>query len=366
MRSFVLQPWTTVRGTAGSPGVTSVTQDESDYLDLSEYADAAFWVDIAGLTQPAGGVVTLNLESSPSRDESSFQPIAPAITLALPSAAGAVAPTLVKTIRTPSTVALSRWTRWRINVPGATGQAWDATFRIRGSAGRSSFFVPTQIQNCLLWLRSDIGITTNPGNGRVSGWADQSGNSNHAAQSTAANQPAYAASQMNGLPALRGDGAAYYMKTSAFTLGAQATLITVVQPSAALGNSVRLLEQDYSQTYYLGADVVASPTKYKLIVNNGTLAATTVSEPSTTNHIVTGLYAPTTGRVYANGTLGGSDTFTAPSNLSQALYLMAAAAGGFLFTGYMAEVIAYNRALTAAELTQVHRYLGGRYGVPVP
>ena len=40
-----------------------------------------------------------------------------------------------------------------------------------------------------LWLRGDLGITLN-GND-VSAWADQSGNNNHATQSTAGNQPLY-------------------------------------------------------------------------------------------------------------------------------------------------------------------------------
>jgi len=357
MRSFLLQSWVTVRG--AGPNVLSVTQDESDWLDVGGYADASFIVEVSSLT----GTVVLNLEASPSRDEASFQAVAPPTTLSVQSSStGAVLPTLVKTVRASSTAPLARWLRWRLSAPAGSG-TWDATIRIRGAGGRSSFFTPLQFSGCALWLRSDLGITLGTG---VQNWADQSGNGNNAAQATGANQPPLVPNQMNGLPAIRGDGTNYWMATSPFTLGAQATLITVVQPSAALANSIRLLENDYSRSYYLGADVVPSPTKYKLIVNNGTAAATTVAEPTTTNHIVTGVYSPTTGSIYANGVIGGSATLTAPANLTLAMYLMAAAAGGFLFTGYMGEVIVYNRALTTVELTQVHRYLGARYGVVVP
>ena len=42
-------------------------------------------------------------------------------------------------------------------------------------------FEPTDIENCVIWLKGGTGITTD-GSGDITQWADQSGNSNHAAQ----------------------------------------------------------------------------------------------------------------------------------------------------------------------------------------
>ena len=42
MHSYILQDWITIRGAAG---VTTVTQSESGWLDLSPYQDLTFWID---------------------------------------------------------------------------------------------------------------------------------------------------------------------------------------------------------------------------------------------------------------------------------------------------------------------------------
>jgi hypothetical protein len=41
MHAFILQDWTTIRG-----GVTTVTQSEPDWLDLTPYQDIVFWIDV--------------------------------------------------------------------------------------------------------------------------------------------------------------------------------------------------------------------------------------------------------------------------------------------------------------------------------
>lgn len=55
MRDFVLQPWSRIGGSANA--VTNIIQDQRGWLDLSGCADAAFWVDVAAVTQPANAPV---------------------------------------------------------------------------------------------------------------------------------------------------------------------------------------------------------------------------------------------------------------------------------------------------------------------
>jgi hypothetical protein len=57
------------------------------------------------------------------------------------------------------------------------------------------------LQGLVLWLDAAKGVTKN-NNNQVSKWADQSGNSNDAAQGSSTLQPVYNASVINGLPAL--------------------------------------------------------------------------------------------------------------------------------------------------------------------
>lgn len=106
--------------------------------------------------------------------------------------------------------------RVKITLGGAAPSAY---VRVWATASPRIADVPPRLPGCLLWLRSDLGITLATGTSNVSAWADQSGNGNHAAQATGARQPAWTPGSINGIPTLNFDGTAQYMPTSAFTLG---------------------------------------------------------------------------------------------------------------------------------------------------
>jgi hypothetical protein len=366
MQGFVLTPWTTARS---APSIASFTQDEEEWIDLGTYGDCAFWVDVSELTNPtdSGGAtvpVKLVLETAPIPDETLFRPVAAPLTLAAKAT-----PTILKSVRTPTTAPLSRWVRWRLDATGAVNGTWSSTFRIRAVPGKSSFFNPSEILGCQLWLRGDLGITFN--GSAVSGWADQSGNGNNASQGTPAQQPQYSATAMNGFPAIHSDGAAGYMSTSSFTLGSDATLIVATQASSTTqGNAHRLLETGYDTAYFLGGGATTPTTIYKLIVNNS-VAPYGLAEGgtiATSNQIVTGVYNSSTtfGTLYVNGAQVGQDVFTAPASVSKPMFILTDAFGfGGYWNGYIGEVLVYNRALTSAELRRIHKYLGNRYGISV-
>ncbi len=343
------------------------------WLDLDSFGDATCWIDVSEVTPPAAGAsLQFAMETSPSPDDTYFSAMAPPLSFGAgaPFAQASTTPNVIRSAQSLTTNNLMRYLRWKIT-PSTTGP-WDLTFRVRVVANRSPAFVPTLLSGCIFWLRADIGITIGTGsaNTGVSGWKDQSGSGNDAAQATPANQPVYTPNAMNGLPALRMTAAnAQWMSTAAFTVGAAATLIAAVQPVASPQASyARLMEQDYSSTYFLGCDSVGS--SYKLIVNTntppyGVAGGGTITSGAPT--IVTGKYASPTGSLYVNGALVASDTFTAPTPTSQPLLISKDhAAAGEYWDGYIAELLIYNRALTKNEFTQVHRYLGARYSIVVP
>lgn len=358
MQGYVLAQWTTVQSS-----LTEFTQDEEEWLDLGNYGDCAFWLEVAELTTPGGGgTVKLALETAPLAEETLFQPVVPDVTLA-----ASLAPTIVKSVRTPTTAPLSRWLRWKLKAPGASS-TWSATFRIRAVPGKSSFFSPMDTSGCQLWLRGDLGVTFNGAN--VSAWADQSGNANNAAQGDPAAQPGWSATAMNGFPAITGDGTAKFMTTSSMTFGSDATLITAVRAASVPQTpGTRLVESRYDTSYYLGTDIPVG-TVYKLVVNNPTppYGVAEGGVIATRNQIVSGVYSSTTslGTLYLDGAFAAQDTFTAPSSVSTPLYVMRAFSyAGSFWNGYLGEVILYDRALDAAELLRVHKYLGNRYGVVI-
>lgn len=72
-------------------------------------------------------------------------------------------------------------------------------------------FIPTDIAGCVLWLRSDLGITKN-GSNLVSLWEDQSGVGNHFSQDTPDKKPTYYDNQIDGYPDLFFDGIDDYLR----------------------------------------------------------------------------------------------------------------------------------------------------------
>jgi hypothetical protein len=114
MDRFCLTDWLTVRG--AGPGVATITQGENAWLDLSAYDDVIFYLDIK---EVSGSSVTLTYQTSPSKDDASFQAILPPITMA---AGTRVDLALAKYAAVP----VARYVRWQIT----NGSTYDATFRV--------------------------------------------------------------------------------------------------------------------------------------------------------------------------------------------------------------------------------------------
>ena len=62
-------------------------------------------------------------------------------------------------------------------------------------------FVPTDIAGCVLWLRSDWGITKD-GSNKVAFWADKSNNGNTLGQGILNRRPLWVDAQLNGYPSI--------------------------------------------------------------------------------------------------------------------------------------------------------------------
>lgn len=369
-RAFTLQPWLTIRGDASATlPVRSIAQDETGWLDLSRYADAGFWVNVAGVTWPTGGPVLLNLEASPVKDERTFKAIAPPLILAPQAANGVVVPYFVRTIRTPITAPLSKYTRWRLSVPTGTTGKWDATFSIRGAGGRSSFFLPTQLAGCLSWLRADLGITLTGSN--VTSWADQSGRGNDAV-APAGREPAYnvVGHQIGGQPTLFFD-----------PTGATGTEKILELPSGSL-SSLSAIHAFVVHRRVAATETIAKRTGFW---HNGTGGGTSAM-PGTDGNIYDDFASTTdqntgppqvllsTSQVYEvqSTTSGWQSLLNGKLQYSRLTNIMSTVTppqlgGNTLWPNYYwgdwAEVILYNRILTVNQRSTLIGYLNGRYSL---
>lgn len=344
-----------------------MTQEDGGWVDLQRFADAAFWVEVAEVTQPTGGTVQLTIESSPSLDENMFRPAAQPVAIAPvtdPISFGTI-PLLVRTARTPTTVPLSRWTRWRLSVtPGSTGP-WDATFRIRGAGGRSSFVLPNQLSGCLLWLRGDLGIHISTFGG-VDRWADQSGKGNDA---TAFNEPFYnlPGRSINGQKVVSFDANNSKYMTLTSSLGSPTALHAMVvhrrlQSNAvlpvltgfwAIGGSTLLTHMPWSGDNFIYDDG-GGAVRYNCGLPKVPLNQSQVYEVQN---------APGSWANFLNGKL----QFSSPTNTvgtGEPTPLIGSGQTSTVFyDGDMAEVIIYNRILSPNERSLLINYLNGRYGL---
>jgi len=217
-------------------------------------------------------------------------------------------------------------------------------------------FKATNVGGCILWLRGDMGITPNGAN--VAGWADQSGQGNDAAQATPTDQPAFeAAGGPNSTPCVTFDAA----NTEFLDLGAMTdasndyTVFAVLNQTSTAGTQTVLGSA--------AAQLLSAAHTATLAAHDGTayrdiVVAKTGAQIATWRLDATG----TAIEVYRDGTKLGSGTYDATWTWA-APELGKTPGGADHLDAKVAEVIVYNRKLTAAEVALVHAYLSARYAI---
>lgn len=129
MYGFLLQDWVTIRG---ATTISTVTQSESGWLDLRQYQDAVFWVEVRELSLSGLTSLSMNLETAPLKDESLYVPMATQVL------AAQTQPFVLKAMAASASQPLARWVRWRLSASGTASTPWDATFRISMAANALS------------------------------------------------------------------------------------------------------------------------------------------------------------------------------------------------------------------------------------
>jgi hypothetical protein len=378
MKHDIMQNWTTVGGNAS---VTSVSQDEEQIVDTTDYTDVAAWLDVRAVNNPTSNPYNLflGLETAPAKEDLLFTQAVPNLPLV-----ASTTPIVVRTLNGASFYApLSKWLRWKVYTPQPTG-LWSATFRIRLAKSRTAFFNPVQLPGCQLWLRSDVTPNTTLTNGSTSatlssswsGWADLSGSGN-GTSGVVGSKISYNLGGQANLPYFQtGTGENALTGTFGSTFGTSHTLFVVGEGTSAAGGGFfsatigGTLNTAFSLWYNITNPDLYGRTSSSGGTNNdaayggalsGYTAATTLF--TTSVNFATGASA-----LYINGGLPAAATTTltitpgAPNEY--ALFANnSAATNGNLVNASLYEVILYNRALSADELVLVHRYLGSRYGI---
>lgn len=227
-----------------------------------------------------------------------------------------------------------------------------------------------QPQN-VLWLKSDVGITSS--GGFVDTWADQSGNSNNAVGS-GATRPTYNATDanFNGLPSITfpNTAASIFLlqvpdndnldNTSAFTAMVVMRPTSNV-PSTTLGVLSKRTGLNVNQSYSI--DITTGP-QYRVTVATSAASNLTNATALNQNDIIAFVMNGSTKSGFLDGTvIGTAPTGAAAlpnttSNLFIGSYDAATAAG---LEGQLVEVILYRTSLNTAQRQIVENYLSSKY-----
>ncbi|MGB7745826.1 MAG: Ig-like domain-containing protein [Verrucomicrobiia bacterium] len=222
-------------------------------------------------------------------------------------------------------------------------------------------------ENASLWLKADA-ITGLPDNAAVATWPDSSGRANDAYQSDTSHQPLYVANALNGLPVVRFDGVNSYLNLTNFmgnATGGEA--LVVLKTTTPLGSQGSLWSLG-SHQLYLGYN---SPPGYPN--SDGSITEDFGSADGV--HLYgLGIPAQPLNQYHVYEVMAQSTNWAAWIN-GELLYQTANNTVGFIngsselgacfwhFAGDIAEVVVFNRGLTADERTMINEYLNGKYGL---
>ena len=227
-----------------------------------------------------------------------------------------------------------------------------------------------------LWLKADAGVTTGAGD-TVLSWDDQSGQANHAFALAEFSAPIVAASAINGLPAIRFDGA-------------DDSLQVADSPSVSITGDITsffVVKMDDFATFRAvwgktaGPDNnLPAPTDYytvpgsgipRLFRGDGTVNSLANVDGAGAFHAgsfdLAGFSAAGAAVThFLNGLPNGTGNATAATADADTPLWIGTRNDQFTrIKGDMAELLIYDSALSAADLKSVQLYLGRKYGVAI-
>jgi hypothetical protein len=226
-------------------------------------------------------------------------------------------------------------------------------------------------QDLKLWLRADAGVTSS--GALVSQWSDQSGTGTNAAQATATRQPTLIANAINGLPALGFDGVDDFMTFNLPMTGFPGATIFLVGASTsatqdgtwhgATNSAIFWNENSDWSTIFLTP--FQRHVKYQFGTGwpNNLSTYTRPVSLGTTFSVNTAIKNGANEALYVNGSLVFSAGGKGPAlmNSRPTGNLGRGYNDNTYFSGRIAEVLVYTRALTDSERQSVEAYLLARY-----
>lgn len=226
-------------------------------------------------------------------------------------------------------------------------------------------FHPQRFYGLQLWLdASDASTITKDGSGFVSQWSDKSGNANHATQGTGSNQPLTGVTLQNAKNVIDFDGGdALALPSGVYSLPYGSNTVFVVAKTSL--NTIQQRMINMTNAFSSDYGIEYSSTSGQLVFFNnpsGTGINKTGVTKSNFNIICCKRDATSVSIAINSGTASSNSNGLDVPGINEAS-IGAYQSSSLFLTGSIAEIIAYNRFLSAVEIKQVEVYLSEKWEI---
>ncbi len=236
---------------------------------------------------------------------------------------------------------------------------------------------PLAIPGLALWLDAADSSTIIPNGSNVSNWADKSGNSRDLVQNTAARQPEYAATTINGLKTITFNGSNEFLERAEFLVDLGSFSIFVVAKPTSQQNQVILSERDEAASglpaFFMLSQENSSPyDKVRGFLRNDASSILydldgNIDFYDNTARVLTYTDSESAVNSYVNGVIDLNDqTYTKTGSFNVTNFILGAlvrdTGPSSYFNGELAEVLVYSPVLPAVETQFIWKYLN-RWGL---
>lgn len=226
-------------------------------------------------------------------------------------------------------------------------------------------FTPGLISGLKLWLDASDTATITPG--ATFTWADKSGQGNNATQGTAASQPTSGTRTLNSLNVLDFDGSndRLVLPSGLYPLPQGDNTVFIVCMTDNAAKSAQLPISGMSSTNHRYRISYAGGTTFGVL--NGTVETTAAYTINTSPHILAMLRSNASVYGTIDGTAIASTTVNGASNSINSLAIGAFGTSNTSgnFDGIIAEIVIYDRDLSASEANQVQTYLATKWNITI-
>lgn len=233
-------------------------------------------------------------------------------------------------------------------------------------------WTPAELPNLALWLDAADSSTITLNGSTVSQWNDKSGNSRHASQGTAANQPTYTASGLNGKPVVTFDGSDDFfgLPNSVAPSGANAIFASCT-PNHISNPSGTIIARAYNWGSWQFLSTSTGTAARFGVGRSGIdeAQANIAGLTNATNKILTGVYDKANVRLSVNGgTFDSSAAYTPdishhPSDATSiGTFRTTGGALAGLYRGQIHEIIVMHSAPSQDQIDKVQGYLAWKWG----